>query len=64
MKKVIYYNTPVGVCKVFIKADKHWTIRIYWKFIDWKNEVEIHSMIWFKKISVIQYLYYLLLSKF
>ena len=59
-----YYKTPIWICDVYKISNKKWNIRVYWKFIDWKNEVEIHSMIWFKKIWVLKYLYYLLLSKF
>lgn len=58
-----YYKTPLWVCEVYKVSNKHWNKRVYWKFIDWRNEVEIQSMKWFKKIWVIKYLYYLLLSK-
>ena len=58
-----YYKTPLWVCEVYSCTNKHWNKRTYADFINWKEYVEIQSMKWFKKIWVIKYLYYLLLSK-
>ena len=59
-----YYKTPIWVCDLYkIKINKNWYKKHYAKFIDWRKEVEIKSMIGWKKISALTYFYYLIKSK-